>query len=243
MLKRVIPSLLIADRRLVKGTGFKNYKYIGDPLNAIKIFNTKEVDEIIILDINASKKEIDYDFLEEMAGESFVPLTYGGGIKSIEDARKVFSAGIEKISLQTSVLSSINLIKDLSNVFGSQSICVSIDIKKNFLGKYNIYSASKAKFKKKEVSAYIDQCIKNGAGEIILTSVDKEGSMKGPDFDLISMFSKDASIPLTYSGGIGSVKDIYKCLTYNIDAVAIGAYCVFNGAHRAVLISYPNIKR
>jgi len=134
------------------------------------------------------------------------------------------------------------LIKDLSDVYGSQSICVSIDIKKDFLGKYKIFSAIKAKTENKKVDVYIDQCIKYGAGEIILTSVNKEGFMNGPDIDLISKFSKNICIPLIYSGGIGSMKDIYKCLAHDIDAIAIGAYCVFNGKHRAVLISYPDMK-
>ena len=241
-LKRVIPVMLISNRRLVKGVSFSKYKYVGDPINAIKIFNEKCVDEIIILDINASKSSPDYDFIEKLANESFMPLCYGGGIKTLSSAKRILSLGVEKISIQSAAINNLSFIQELSECFGSQSIVLSIDVKKSFLSNYALYNSSNKKLIKKiDIKKYIHSAISLGVGEVLLCSVNKEGSMAGPDLDLIKNYSNIISVPLIISGGIGSTDDIYQYFNHGADAVAIGAFSVFHGKHRAVLISYPNM--
>jgi imidazole glycerol-phosphate synthase subunit HisF len=241
-LKRVIPVMLVSNRRLVKGKSFSNYKYVGDPLNAIKIFNDKSVDEIIVLDIGASKNRVpDYEFIEKLADESFMPLCYGGGIHTLSCAKQVFNLGIEKISIQSAAINKLSFIQELSEYFGSQSIVLSVDIKKNFFNKNVLYKSAGNKMIKINVDEYIYTAIKMGAGEILLCSVNQEGLMNGPDLDLLKKYSKNINIPLIISGGVGCVDDIYKYINNGADAVAIGAFSVFHGRHRAVLISYPNM--
>jgi cyclase len=226
---------------LVKTLKFANPKYVGDPINAIRIFNDKEVDELMVLDIGASKerREPDYDAIEQFAGECFMPLCYGGGIRTVEQAQKIFSLGVEKICLQTSALEDPNLITRLAERFGSQSILVSADIKKNWRGEHRLYSASTGKLLDKPWMGFIEQAVKLGAGEILLNSVEKDGTMSGMDLDLISRASKALSVPLIAVGGVGSLADIKAAVDVGASAVAAGAYFVFQGKHRAVLITYP----
>ena len=188
MLKhRIIPALLISNGGLVKTQKFKNPKYVGDPINAIRIFNDKEVDELIVLDISASKKgrEPDYSMIEQFAGECFMPLAYGGGVRSVHQAKKIFALGVEKICLQTEALINPRLVKDLANEFGSQSIMVSIDIKRNWLGKAKVYCASNNKSFLLNWLKLIMDLVDMGAGEVLLNSVDRDGTLSGPDLNLI----------------------------------------------------------
>lgn len=242
---RVIPIILIDGNRCFKTYKFKSKKYIGDPINIIKIFNEKEVDEIIVLDINSSKynQEPNYKLIEEMASECFMPMSYGGGIKNIYQAKRLFSLGIEKLSLQNAYLQNMNFISELSNEFGSQSIICSIDIKKNFFGKYRMYDSCNQKIKIVQIKKYIKQIENAGAGELLLNAVDRDGTLRGQDLTLIREISSFISIPLISAGGISSLSDIKNSINYGADAVAAGAFFCFYGVHKAVLISYPKYKK
>ena len=245
MLKnRIIPCLLIENNKLVKTEKFKNAKYVGDYLNAIKIFNEKEVDELIVLDIAASKNKQDPNFkiIEKFSSECFMPVAYGGGISSLEHAKKIFKLGIEKICVQTAALDNPNLIKDLSNYFGAQSIILSLDIKKNIFGTYKIFRSDKQKLVNGNWIELLKKFIDIGAGEILLNSVDNDGTMKGMDLKLIKEASKFLKVPLVSMGGVGKIEDIKDAIGSGADAVAAGSYFIFYGSHKAVLISYPKSK-
>jgi cyclase len=242
MLKhRVIPCLLLRNGGLVKTLKFADAKYVGDPINAIRIFNDKEVDELMVLDITASKekKEPNYALIEQFASECFMPLSYGGGIKTMEQAQRLFNSGIEKICLQTSVLDDLSLVKNLSDKWGSSSILVSIDVKKNWMGQPKLYSAATGKTLDKKWTDYMLDAVKAGAGEIVLNAVDKDGTMKGMDTELIKEAAKILSVPLVAVGGAGSLADIKAAVDAGANAVSAGAFFVFQGPHRAVLITYP----
>lgn len=242
MLKhRVIPCLLLRNGGLVKTLKFSEPKYVGDPINAIRIFNDKEVDELMVLDITASKekKEPNYALIEQFASECFMPLSYGGGIKTMEQAQRLFNSGIEKICLQTSVLDDLALVKNLSDKWGSSSILVSVDVKRNWLGQPKLYSAATGKTLDKKWQDYMLDAVKAGAGEIVLNAVDKDGTMKGMDIELIKEAAKILSVPLVAVGGAGSLADIKAAVDAGANAVSAGAFFVFQGPHRAVLITYP----
>lgn len=241
MSARVIPTLLIdKGRHLVKTVRFAKPTYIGDPINAVQIFNKKEVDELIVVDIDASRQGRGPDFAmaEDLASECFMPLCYGGGIRSVDDAERLFAAGIEKVAVQTGALRDMGLLRQLADRFGSQSVVFSIDVKQDWRGRTMVFSAAGAK-----VSApwtdVIGQAVAAGAGEIMLTSVDREGSMKGMDLALIRQASAVSQLPLIAAGGVGSLDHIGAAVAAGADAVAAGSFFVFRGAQRGVLITYP----
>lgn len=246
MLKhRVIPALLLNQHGgLVKTTKFANPKYIGDPLNAIRIFNTKEVDELMVLDIEASRlnREPNYALIEQFAGECFMPLCYGGGIKTVDQAYKIFKLGVEKICLQSAVLEDLKFVTDLVDRFGSSAIVLSVDVKKDWLQRPKLYRSSVNQNSNKSWLTYIKEAVAAGAGEILLNSVDRDGTLQGPDLALIEQASHEISVPLIAIGGIGSLKDIKDAVDAGASAVAAGAFFVFHGPHRAVLITYPQYK-
>ena len=241
---RIIPCLLINNEKLVKSVKFKDLIYIGDYLNAIKVFNEKEVDELIVLDISASKNNSgpNFDLIQKISSECFMPVCYGGGIRSLNDAKKVFSLGVEKISLKSSILYDSSLISELTNYFGSQSIVISIDIKKDWLGNYRIYDKSKKSNIKENWKNFIKIVQEKGAGEILLNSVDKDGLMNGPDLQLIEEATPLMNVPMIYIGGVGSIDHLKTILSKNIKAVAAGSFFIFKGPHKAVLITYPKDK-
>lgn len=242
MLKhRVIPCLLLKNQGLVKSTKFAKPKYVGDPINAIRIFNEKEVDELLVLDIEASKKKHkpNYDLIEQFAGECFMPLAYGGGIKTVEQARRLFSIGVEKISIQTSALSNLDLVSDITARYGNQSVVVSIDIRKNFMGRYKLFHAASAKNLDQDWSQFLKLAVEAGAGEILLNAVDKDGTLSGVDTQLIRNAAEICRVPLIAVGGIGSIADMKSAVNAGANAVAAGAFFVYYGPHRAVLITYP----
>ena len=233
--------LLLNNGDLVKTLRFKDSQYIGDPINAIRIFNEKEVDEIIVLDITASRerRKPNYDLIQRLAEECFMPLTYGGGITTVDEARILFSLGIEKISLQTAAFSDINLVTRISNDFGSQSVIASIDLKKNWLGRPMLYSAATKKLIPRPWLSYVQEIANAGAGEILLSAVDLDGTLMGPNLELISLASASLMVPLIALGGISSLHDIKSAIDAGASAVAAGSFFVFHGPHRAVLITYP----
>jgi imidazole glycerol-phosphate synthase subunit HisF len=242
MLKhRVIPCLLLRDGGLVKTTRFDRPKYVGDPINAIRIFNEKEVDELMVLDIVASRQNRGPDFrlIEQFAGECFMPLCYGGGISSIEQAQQLFALGVEKICLQTSILKEPALITRIAERFGSQSVVISVDVKRNFLGQPRLYSAMTRQTLKGAWLHRMCALVAAGAGEVLLNAVDRDGMMNGMDLDLIREASCAVDVPVTAVGGVGSLADIKAAINVGVSAVAVGAFFVFYGPHRAVLITYP----
>ena len=245
MLKhRVIPALLLLNGGLVKTTRFKDPSYVGDPLNAIRIFNEREVDELMVIDIAASRQSSDPDYalIEQLAGECFMPLAYGGGVRNVSQARQLFSLGVEKVCLQTAVLKNPRLVSELANQFGSQSVMVSVDVKKNFLGKTKLYHSASGRLMD---DAWIDvmrDLVLAGAGEVLLNSVDKDGTLAGPDLSLIEEASSQIDVPLIALGGVSSLSDIKACVDAGASAVAAGSFFVFHGPHRAVLITYPEYR-
>jgi cyclase len=239
---RVIPVLLLHNKGLVKTVKFKNPKYVGDPLNAIKIFNEKEVDELIFLDIDASKKESepDYELIKDFASECFMPVCYGGGITTIEQIKKIFTMGIEKVSINHFALQNDELIKKAVEIYGSQSIVVTIDIKKSLMGKYQVYDHTKKKSLKTPFLDYIKHIEELGAGEILINNVDLDGTQKGYDIDLLKQVVNYVKIPVIACGGAGELKDFQTVKKEaNVSAVAAGSFFVFQGKHNAVLITYP----
>lgn len=242
MLKnRVIPILLLKDSGLVKTIKFKNPKYVGDPINAIKIFNEKEVDELIVLDIEVSRfnREINYNLIEEFASECFMPLCYGGGVNNISQAKRLFNLGVEKIAIKTGAFENQNLIYQIASEFGSQSMVASIDIKKNWFGKYELYDHTNMRVIKKNWKLHLKDLINAGAGEIFINSVDKDGTLSGMDFDLIKEASELIEVPLIAAGGVGNLNDIKLGINAGANAIGAGAFFVYYGIHRAVLITYP----
>ncbi len=239
---RVIPALLLSNEGLTKTFQFKKRKYIGDPVNAIRIFNEKAVDELLVIDIEASRnnKEPNYKLIENFASECFMPLTYGGGINSLLQAERIFSLGVEKICIQSAALYNPRFVTELSKRFGTQSISVSLDVKKNWWGKYKLRVASSAKTLKTPLNEQLKRVAQAGAGEIILNSIDKDGTMSGPDLVLIKTASESLNIPLVAVGGISSLADIKSAIESGADAVGVGSFFVFHGPHRAVLITYPD---
>jgi len=242
MLKhRVIPCLLLRNGGLVKTQKFSDPKYVGDPINAIRIFNEKEVDELFVLNIEASKtkKKPNYALIEEFAGECFMPLCYGGGITSLDEVKQLFSLGVEKVSIQTAALNDTKIVRDIASLYGSQSVVVSIDVKKNFLGRHKLYSSARSKILDQDWLEYLKQSIAAGAGEILINAVDRDGTLSGVDLSLIEQAGETCSVPLIAMGGVGSLSDIKAAIEAGASAVAAGAFFVYHGPHRAVLITYP----
>lgn len=242
---RVIPVLLSdSEGSLVKTRKFKDPVYVGDPFNAVKIFNEKEVDELIYLDISASKenRKPNISYISELASECFMPLCYGGGIKTIDEIKSILKAGVEKVSLNLSNLNNIDLLRKGAEKFGSSAMVATIDVKTNLFGKHFVYNHAEKKLTNHnpvEFAAYLE---KNGAGEILLNSVDRDSSMDGYDLKLIESVSKEVNVPLIACGGAGKISDFKNALDAGASALAAGSMFVFQGKHRAVLISYPTQK-
>jgi imidazole glycerol-phosphate synthase subunit HisF len=237
---RVIPTLLIQDGGLVKGGNFRNHKYVGDPINAVKIFNDKEVDELAIIDISATKQKKTPNIIQinEIASEAFMPVSYGGGINRIEQVDQILFHGIEKVILNTSALENPSLVTEIARKYGNQSVIVSIDVKKDWLGRYYVYSHNGRKNTGKSPIQFAKECEDRGAGEIMLTSIDREGTYSGYDLQLIKSISATISIPLIANGGAGSFKDFKEAISNGASAVAAGNLFVFQRPLNAVLISY-----
>lgn len=244
MLKtRVIPCLLLRGAGLVKTTEFRNPKYVGDPINAIKIFNDKEVDELVLLDIAASRtgKGPPFEVIQNIASECFMPVAYGGGITSVEQIRRILGTGVEKVVLNTAALRDPSLVRDAAREFGSQAVVVSIDVKRKLFGRYEVYVEGGTKATGREPVSYAREMEDIGAGEILLNAIDRDGTMKGYDIDLVSKVTSVLGIPVIASGGAGSISDFAEASKRGgAAAVAAGAMFVFHGRHRAVLITYPS---
>lgn len=240
-LVRVIPTLLLKNKGLVKTQQFKNPVYIGDPINAVKIFNEKEVDELVLLDISATVEDTEpkYEWLKDIVSESFMPIGYGGGIKNTTQAKRLFDTGIEKLILNSESLNT-QLISELANIYGNQSIVVCIDARKNFMGGYSAYTFAGTKKIKTSPNKLAEIVVGAGAGEIIIQSIDREGTMKGYDLELIKLVSSSVNVPIVASGGAGTLQHFREAiLTGGASAVTAGSMFVFKGKQRGILINYP----
>lgn len=239
---RIIPVLLIDENRLVKTTKFSNPRYLGDPINAVRIFNDKKVDELVLLDISASRNNCPPNFklIEEIASECFMPLAYGGGVSQMEHVKRLFSIGIEKVILNTAVIESFDLVRQCAEIFGNQSVVVSIDVKKNFFGRPFVYSHKSRKTLKIDALEFSKLAEIAGAGEIILNSVDQDGLMNGYDITLLKQITETLEIPLVVCGGAGNLGDFKEAKKYGAAAAAAGSLFVYYGPHKAILINYPN---
>jgi len=242
MLKtRVIPCLLLKNLGLVKTVKFSDPQYVGDPINAVKIFNEKEVDELIFLDITATdeKRKPSFELLLRISSEVFMPFSYGGGLRSIDDVKKIVEIGVEKIIINTYAHEDPAFIKELADNFGSQSVVVAIDVKKEKRN-YEVFVHGGKINTKKDPVDYAVQMEKMGAGEIFLNSIDRDGTMKGYDLELIEKVSKAVNIPVVACGGAGKTADFHSAIRAGASAVSAASIFVFYGRNRAVLINYPS---
>lgn len=239
---RVIPCLLLRGSGLVKTIRFKDPKYIGDPINAIRIFNDKEVDELILLDIDATREKRGpaFSVIEEVASECFMPLGYGGGIRSVEDARCILKLGVEKVVLNSIAWREPSVLQAASREFGAQAVVASIDVRRKLFGRYEVCIDGGIVGTGADPIEYARRVEALGAGEIFLNSIDRDGTMQGYDIELIAKVTAAVGIPVIASGGAGSVSDFGAAVRQgHASAVAAGSLFVFHGPHRAVLITYP----
>lgn len=241
---RIIPCLLVHDNGLVKTVGFKAPKYVGDPINAVKIFNEKESDELIVLDIDATinNAEPNYRLIANLAAECRMPLCYGGGVRTPEQAKRIISLGVEKVAISSAALANPELIAQIAKEIGSQSVVVILDFKKRmFAREPEVWTHNGTRNTKRSVIDVARQAEELGAGEIVLNSIDNDGQMKGYDLSLAKQLRKAVKIPMTILGGAGSIADIGKLIeSCGVVGAAAGSLFVFKGPYRAVLISYPN---
>ena len=240
---RIIPCLLVHESGLVKSVQFKNYKYIGDPINAVRIFNEKQSDELMLIDIDATvnKNEPNYKLIQNIASECRMPLCYGGGIKNVEQAQNIFSLGVEKIALSSILIEKPKLITEIASKVGSQSVVAVLDIKKKMFGGYELHTHNGRKSTGINPIEFVKKIEDLGAGEIVINSIDQDGMMNGYDLKLVELVRNSTSLPLTVLGGAGSMTDIGNLIqNYGIIGAAAGSLFVFKGVYKAVLINYPS---
>jgi cyclase len=240
---RVIPALLLKGQGLVKTVKFKDPKYLGDPINIVKIFNDKEVDELIFLDITATneKRRPPFEILGNITSECFMPLGYGGGIRSLDDVKTLLSLGIEKVILNTIAVENPAFVTEVADYAGSQAVVVSMDIKKGFLGKYEVVTNSGKTGAGLDPVRYALEMEERGAGELFVNSIDRDGMMQGYDLDLIRRVSDAVNVPMVACGGAGNIQHLAEAIQQGgASAAAAGSMFVFQGPLRGVLISYPS---
>lgn len=239
--------MLIHKGGLYKTVQFRKPKYVGDPINAVRIFNEKEVDELIVLDIDATVhgREPNYELVKHLASECYMPLCYGGGVKSVEQVERIVSLGVEKVAISSAVVQYPKLVSEAARVVGSQSIVVVIDVKRGEgQGRYEVWTHNGTRptgIGPIELAKKVEEL---GAGEVVVNSIDRDGTMKGYDLALIDSVRKAVNLPITALGGAGSLNDIAELIKlFGIIGAAAGSLFVFKGSYRAVLINYPNRTR
>jgi len=239
--KRIIPSLIIKDGELIHRSNFdeKTERYVGDPVNAINIFNNYFTDEIIVLDIGASiNNTIDFELLKDISGEAFTPLSYGGGIKSVNQAENIINLGYEKIIFNTACFEDLNLVNECKKNLGAQSIIISLDIlKKN--GNYFLYNHTDKKIRKEDLRVFLDKLALIEIGEVLLTSVSYDGLMEGCDIELISSFQDCINVPLIYRGGVSSLENIKEVFEYKVNAITSSTFFIMKKKDGGIVLSYP----
>lgn len=243
---RIIPCLLIKDRGLVKTTNFGEPKYVGDPLNAVKIFNEKEADELMIIDIDATAeaREPDYEMIKNIAAECRMPLSYGGGVKTVDHFKRIIGLGVEKVCISSAAVKNPRVINEAAEIVGSQSVVTVIDVKKRkLIGGYQQFILNGTKKTGNDIVQFAKECEALGTGEIIINSIDRDGMMKGYDHSLIEGIKTNINVPMTILGGASSLEDISNLFeSFGLIGAAAGSLFVFKGKYRAVLINYPNSK-
>ena len=236
---RIIPILLIREQSLVKTYRFSKHKYIGDPVNTVRIFNELMVDELCLLDITRNNEnKPNFTLLSKLADECFMPLSYGGGIQTMHQAKSIFEIGFEKIIVNSACYSEPNLISKLSEKYGEQAVIVSIDVKKNIFGNYFVYSNNGNKrqaISPEHAAVYFEEC---GAGEIILTNIDREGTYSGYDTEIINKVSAAVSVPVIANGGVGKLEHFKDGKRAGASALGAGSYFMFQKKDMGVLIKY-----
>lgn len=242
LFNRVIPCLLLQDGGLVKTTKFGRSRYVGDPINAIRIFNDKYVDELIFLDITASRTgtEPNYDLIARIASECFMPLCYGGGIHTLEQARLIVASGVEKIAINSMAIDHPQFLSELSQEFGASSVVVAIDVKRDLFGRERVYHPARRRLTKLDPIQHAKATVAAGAGEVFLNNVDRDGKCCGFDTELIARVSAAVSVPVVACGGAAKLADMRAAIDAGASAAAAGSIFVFYGPHRAVLINYPD---
>ncbi len=239
---RIIPFLLVQDGSLVKTRKFAKPKYIGDPINAVKIFNEKEVDELVLLDIGATpaNKGPDYELIKDIASGAFMPIGYGGGITSLAQIEELFKAGVEKVTLNSALFENPGLVAEAARIFGSQSIVACIDVKRELLGRHSLYSHGGKVRQKADIFQHIQRLEGLGVGELVVNSIDRDGMMDGYDLAFVEKVAKSVPIPVICIGGAGNVEHLREGLRVGASAAGAGSMFVFHGKHKAVLISYTD---
>lgn len=240
---RFIPCLLVRKKGLVKTIKFGDTKYVGDPINAVKIFNEKEADELIVLDIDATANgtEPDFAMIQKLAAECRMPLCYGGGIKTVAQAKRIIALGVEKVAISSAALADPALIAAIAAEIGSQSVVVVLDVKKTLFGKYEVYTHNGEKASGRSPVDMARDAERMGAGEVVINAIDLDGQMKGYNLDLARMVREAIALPMSVLGGAGSLTDISQLITAcGIVGAAAGSLFVFKGPYRAVLINYPS---
>lgn len=240
---RVIPVLLLRGRGLVKTVKFKDPKYVGDPMNSVRIFNEKEVDELVFLDITATPegRGPDFEMLADIAGEAFMPMAYGGGITSLDQIQRIFTLGYEKVVIDTAAYESPQLIREAVAIYGSQSVVGCVDVRRSLLGRYELYSRSGRTHQSVGLLDHVAALEELGVGEIVVNAVDRDGTQSGYDLKLLQQVSSAVSVPVVACGGASGLDDFVAAVQQGgASAVAAGSLFVFVGPHRAVLINYPD---
>ncbi len=239
---RIVPCLLIHEGGLVKTVGFKDPKYVGDPVNAVKIFNEKESDELVVLDIDATANgvEPDYAVIAHLAAECRMPLCYGGGVRTAVQAKRVIELGVEKVAISAAAVERPELIAEIAAEIGRQSVVVVLDVRKKRLGGYELRTHNAGRSHKIDPIVFAKQAVELGAGEIVVNSIDLDGSMRGYDLKLARRVRDVVQVPVTFVGGAGSLADIEALIReVGVVGAAAGSLFVFKGIYRAVLINYP----
>jgi len=239
---RIIPCLLVHNGGLVKTVKFKNPKYVGDPLNAVRIFNEKEIDELIVVDIDASveRREPDYGLIRNLAAECRMPLCYGGGVNSVAQAERIIGLGVEKVAISSAAIEDPDLIAGIAEAVGRQSVVAVLDVKRNLFGRYAVFTHNGRVNTKRDPFELAQLLQSQGAGEIVINSIDNDGAMKGYDLGLAQGMRESIDVPMTVLGGAGSLDDLSELIEkFKIIGAAAGSLFVFKGKYRAVLISYP----
>lgn len=243
MRPRVLPVLTLAGKQMVKTIRFADPKYLGDPFNALRLFNAKEVDEMIVLDITASRegRSPDMAFVADLSGECFMPLAFGGGISSVDQVEKLLAAGVEKVILNSALFERGQLLRDASREFGSQAIVASVDVQKRRVGGHRVVRRKRDRLVAEGAPArWVVELQNEGAGEVLLTSTDRDGTAQGYDLGLVASCREHLTVPLVACGGAGSIRDLGSVLTAGADGAAAGRLFTTHGRHMASLVSYPD---
>lgn len=238
---RVIPCLLLAASGLVKTVRFDAPSYVGDPINAVRIFNEKEVDELVLLDIDASRQRRgpDFDRVQDIVNEAFMPIAYGGGVTTLAEAQRLVGLGVEKIVVNKAALGGYDLLRSMAEHLGAQAVVVSIDVKRDWMGRYRVYDASAGANSDHDLIEHVRAAVASGAGEVFVNDVTRDGVGKGYDLELLRKVCAAVEVPVIACGGAGTLAHLREAIAAGVSAVAAGSMFVYLGKHRAVMINYP----